>query len=150
VPDQSSTLSTNIIGTWQVIDRTTQRREPGAPVIPRPDNVIALLVYDRAGNFSAQFMTKDRDPVLTIDPAPAGQNNSRTIAGYDAYFGTYVVDDDKGTVTQTLTGCLAPENVGQVLTREMSVDGDTLTIRVDTTDDDDTPLVLTLKWRRVG
>jgi hypothetical protein len=151
VPAASSKLSTNLVGTWKLTDRSTQRNEPGASVVPRPDSVIALLVYDLAGNFSAQFMTKDRNPsLLEIEPAPAGKNNSRTIAGYDAYFGTYVVDDETGTVTQTLTGCLAPENVGQVLTREMSVNRDTLTIQVRTTDDDGAPLVLSLNWRRLA
>jgi hypothetical protein len=32
----------------------------------------------------------------------------------------------------------------------MSVNVDRLTIRVDTTDDDGAPLVLSLNWRRVG
>lgn len=65
-------------------------------------------------------------------------------------FGRYVVDDASGSVTQTLTGSLSPENVGQVLTRRMSVDNGELTIRADTATDDGEAAVLTLRWRRLG
>jgi len=41
-----------------------------------------------------------------IDVTGAGPNNSRARGGYDAYFGTYTVDDANGTVTQSLTGAL--------------------------------------------
>ena len=32
--------------------------------------------------------------------------------GYHAYFGTYDVDDEKGTITHNLEGCLFPNWVG--------------------------------------
>jgi hypothetical protein len=67
------------------------------------------------------------------DGPAAGQNNSRAQSGYDAYFGTYTVDDEHGTVTQRLLGALSKENVGAVLTRGMSVVGDKLVIRLQTT-----------------
>lgn len=140
-------LSEALIGSWDLVSRHTQSGADG-PVTPLPDDGIALVVYDRGGNFTAQFMKRERD--LETAAAPAGANNSRTIGGYDAYFGTYVVDDDRGTVTQTLRGSLAAENVGQVLTREMTVEGDALTIRVSTSSASGEPLLLTLLWRRVA
>jgi hypothetical protein len=80
--------------------------------------------------------------------ASAAPNNTRAQGGYDAYFGTYTVDDAQGTVTQTLVGALSAANVGQVLTRSMSVEGDTLTIAVDTAAADGEPVTRTLVWRR--
>jgi len=77
-------------------------------------------------------------------------NNSRAQNGYDAYFGTYDVDDAQGTVTQRLVGALSRENVGQVLTRIMTIVRDELIIRVQTATNDGAPLVRTLRWRRVG
>ena len=64
--------------------------------------------------------------------------------------GTYTVDDASSSVTQRLTGALSQENVGQVLTREMTVVGDELTIRLETATPDDEPVTRTLVWRRVG
>lgn len=143
-------LSGALTGTWELITRKTVTAG-GREVPLRFGDAIALLIYDGHGNFSAQFMKKDRrsgDP----DPesgAPPALNNSRAIGGYDAYFGRYVVDDECSSVTQTLTGSLSPENVGQVLTRRMSVENDELTIHVDTATDDGEPAVLTLRWRRL-
>lgn len=72
------------------------------------------------------------------------------IGGYDAYWGRYHVDPGTGLVTQTLEGALAAENVGITVTRPMVVDGDELMLRLETTAVDGTPVVRTLKWRRVG
>jgi Lipocalin-like domain len=115
------------------------------------DDPVALLIYDGRGNFSAQFMKRDRlqdEPELVV--SSSAPNNSRPVGGYDAYFGRYVIDDELDTVTQTLVGSLSPENVGQVVTRVMSVTDDELTIRVDTAADDGEPAVITLRWRRAG
>lgn len=155
-PDSTShaaPLSKTLIGTWQLlsrVDRTAageQRIEPGLG-----DDPVALLYYDRSGHFAAQFMKRDRtaSPQTTIAAVQSATNNSRAQAGYDAYFGTYTVDDIHGTVTQRLMGALSPENVGQVLTRSMKVDGDQLTIAVETTAPDGEPVTRTLMWRRAG
>lgn len=145
-------LSTLLPGTWELVSRET-RTVDGALVTSSPVPVVSLLMYDRSGNFSAQFMKRDRGPDdLVCSPPPAGPvpNNTRTVYGYDAYFGRYVVDDEKGTVTQTLVGALSPETVDAVIWRSMSVVGDELTIRVDTAIPDGRYAVITLIWRRLS
>ncbi len=143
-------LSTALVGTWELVSRvdrtpTGERRaEPSLGADP-----VALLYYDRGGRFAAQFMKRDR-LAPAADAAASGPNNSRAVGGYDAYFGTYTVDDARGTVTQRLAGALSAENVGQVLTREMLVDGDTLTIALDTATATGEPVTRTLTWKRVG
>ena len=113
------------------------------------DDPVALLFYDRSGHFAAQFMKRDRTAAVA-DSQPSAPNNSRAVGGYDAYFGTYSIDDAKGTVTQRLVGALSKENVGLVLTREMLVKGDTLTIEVQTRSPQGEPVTRTLSWKRVG
>jgi hypothetical protein len=113
------------------------------------EDPLALLIYDGGGNFAAQFMRRDRSVVVPDGPSQA-KNNSRAQGGYDAYFGTYSIDDTNGTVTQHLLGALSRENVGAVLTRAMDVQGDTLVIRIDTTAADGAPVTRTLTWERVG
>lgn len=145
-------LSVALTGTWELVSRVT--RTVAGRVVPSPfgDDVVALLIYDGHGSFSAQFMKRDRQPEeeAVASGASSGLNNSRPVNGYDAYFGRYTVDDQQGTVTQTLIGSLSPENVGQVLTRWMSVAEDELTISVDTTVDRGEAAVITLRWRRVS
>lgn len=97
-------LSVAFIGTWELLTRVDRthagelRADPSLGSDP-----IARLIYDRAGHFAAQFMKRDRD-ALADDVVASGPNNSRARGGYDAYFGTYTVDDAHGRVTQRLVG----------------------------------------------
>ena len=144
-------LSALLVGTWELTARedhtmTGERRtDPALGADP-----IAVLVYDRTGHFAAQFMKRDRRGATEAEATSAAPNNSSARGGYDAYFGSYTVDDARGTVTQRLTGALSPENVGLVLTRAMTVVGDELTIRLDTATTSGEPITRTLRWRRVG
>jgi hypothetical protein len=146
-------LSAALIGTWELVSRVDQTLagEPRTDASLGADPV-ALLYYDDTGHFAAQFMKRVRGAESEPEPeqVDAGPNNSRARGGYDAYFGTYAVDDADGTVTQCLIGALSRENVGQVLTRAMTVVGDELTIRLETADAAGEPIVRTLRWRRAG
>jgi len=94
-------------------------------------------------------MKRDRTGQIVDGPAGAA-NNSRAQGGYDAYFGTYTIDDAARTVTQRLTAALSKENVGHVLTRGMTVDGNRLKIELQTTSADGEPVTRTLIWNRLG
>jgi lipocalin-like protein len=142
-------LAVRLQGSWELssrIDRAQngeQREEPSLGSDP-----IAFLVFDKAGHFAAQFMKRDR---TRVDDGPAtASNNSRARGGYDAYFGSYSVDEATGAVTTRLVAALSPENVGQVFTRYMRVEGDTLTLELDTTTAAGEPVRRTLRWRRVA
>jgi len=143
-------LSSTLPGTWKLLSRidvtATGERRPEPSLGEDP---LALLIYDRGGHFAAQFMRRDRS--VDVPDGPSGaKNNSRAQGGYDAYFGTYTIDDEQGTVTQHLLGALARENVGVVLTRAMQVHGDSLVIRLETTTSDGTAVTRTLTWQRVA
>jgi hypothetical protein len=143
-------LSSVIVGTWQLESRTDRTQSGEHRIEPSlGDDPIALLYYDAAGHFAAQFMKRHREE-RGADAVSAGSNNTRAIGGYDAYFGTYTVDDRTGTVTQTLVGALGPENVGHVVSREMHVTDGRLTIVLETSAPDGERLTRTLIWKRVG
>jgi hypothetical protein len=143
-------LSAGLPGTWELVSRIDMTESGERRIDPSlGEDPIALLIYDRSGHFAAQFMKRDRSTPVA-DAAPAAPNNSRAQGGYDAYFGGYTVDDAQGTVTQRLAGALSKDNVGQVLTRAMTVEGDSLTIRLQTTSIEGEPVARTLIWRRVG
>jgi len=154
---QTQSLSTVLVGTWVLLSRLDRTRTGERRIEPLLGEApIALLYYDSAGCFAAQFMKRDRgaDSAVASDAAAAASNtapnNTRAQGGYDAYFGTYTVDDGRSTVTQRLLGALSPENVGLVLTRAMIVEGDRLTIALDTAGADGEPVRRTLVWRRAG
>jgi hypothetical protein len=162
-------LGDALIGTWRLRSREDRlesgelREEP--TLGPDP---LGLLIYDRAGNFAAQFMKRERPAVVSSEapatvatgsdpgglavPVPASatlaSNNSTAVGGYDAYFGTYTVDDATNLVTQRLVAALTPADVGHVVTREMHLVDDELIIRVAMTAADGVPVVRTLRWSR--
>jgi hypothetical protein len=143
-------LSESLPGAWWLqsrVDVTAAGEQHPDPLLG--EDAIALLIYDRSGHFSAQFMKRDRlSPPRTVLVGAA--NNTQAQGGYDAYFGTYIVDNASSTVTQRLLGSLSQANVGMVLTREMEIRGDMLVIRLETTAADGVPVTRTLTWRRVG
>src|SRR5262245_14375361 len=148
VPD--SPLSTTLPGTWRLLSRVDVTTDG----TPHPDpalgsDPVALLIYDRSGHFAAQFMKRDRTK-LPQDGPPGAANNTQAQGGYDAYFGTYTVDDSTGVVTQRLEGALSNANVGVVLSRAMNVQDKTLVIELGTTGWDGTQVTRTLTWERVG
>ncbi len=131
-------LSATLIGTWEL--RSRQDRNATGALRPEPvlgAHPLGLLIYDRSGRFALQLMKRRR----------AGKS---TKSGYDAYFGTYVVDDERRIVTQTLRAALSAEQVGSVVTREMSVEGDELHISLNTTNAAGEGVTRTLLWRRVA
>ncbi len=157
----SPLLSESLTGTWQLLSRTDRTLSGDVRIDPAlGEHPVALLYYDGAGHFAVQFMKRDREPDTDMNTGAVGHvgqasatpaaNNSRARGGYDAYFGTYTIDDTASTVTQTLIGALSQENVGQVLTRHMVVLDDALTIRLDTTSANGDAVVRTLIWQRVG
>jgi len=144
-------LSTRLPGTWLLesrIDVTAGGERHPDPLLG--EEPVSLLIYDRTGHFAAQFMKRDRSNIVQAAAPANARNNTQAQGGYDAYFGTYRVDDAKGTVTQTLMGSLSPGNVGMTLTRGMEVQGDRLVIRLETTAADGTPVTRTLTWKRLG
>lgn len=143
-------LSSLLPGTWALesrVDITASGERHPEPSLG--EDPVALLIYDRSGHFAAQFMKRDRSAAAPDGPSSA-RNNSRAQGGYDAYFGTYTVDDAGGTVTQQLLGALSAENVGSVLTRAMTVRDGKLVIELDTTSWNGTAVTRTLTWKRVG
>jgi hypothetical protein len=144
------TLDHDLIGTWRLLSRI-DRDASGKPVDEPTlgSDPLALLFFDGAGNFAAQFMKRDRSAAIAA-PVFSGQNNTAAIGGYDAYFGTYEVDETSGDVHARLVGALAPGQVGATMKRNMKVEEGKLIIRLTTTTLDNTPVYRTLTWERAG
>jgi hypothetical protein len=144
-------LSVGLVGTWHLLSRidvTGDGREYPDPALG--SDPVAVLIYDRSGHFAAQFMKRDRTELRAGGTDAGGANNTQARDGYDAYFGTYTVDDSSGVVTQRLEGSLSRGNVGMVLSRAMSVHGARLTIQLATNAWDGTSVTRTLTWDRVS
>jgi hypothetical protein len=147
----TSRLAEALPGTWLLrsrIDVTREGRRHPDPLLG--EDPVALVFFDPSGHFAAQFMKRDRSagaPVPSPSASSAPRNNTQSQGGYDAYFGTFAIVDER-TVETRLLAALTPGNVGLVLTRRMEVAGDTLVIRLETTAVDGTPVTRSLTWDR--
>jgi hypothetical protein len=139
-----------LVGTWRLISRVvtledgTAVQDAGLGKTPT-----GYLIYDSSGHVAAQLMRTDRP--IGIDcgiPGPTPIDNSQSINGYDAYFGTYTIDETGHTVMHHLEGALAAADVGKNLVREFQVSDDKLTIIVRTSSPHEKQ-IRTLIWERV-
>src|SRR5215471_4822963 len=105
--EQDRSRSQNqLVGTWRLISRVvttgdgTIVRDPGLGAAP-----IGYLMYDSSGHVVAEIMKTDRPTVIDCSLSTAAPvNNSQSVNGYDAYFGTYTIDPAIHTVTHHLEG----------------------------------------------
>jgi len=143
-------LDRDLIGTWRLLSRLD--RDASNNLVDEPSlgsDPLALLFFDGEGNFAAQFMKRDRGAPAAA-PVFTGRNNTTAIGGYDAYFGTYEVDEASGDVRTHLVGALSPGHVGATMVRNMKVEDGKLVIRLATTTAGDKLVHRTLTWERAG
>lgn len=110
---------------------------------------IGILTYAK-NHFAAQFMKRERDnnsdsPIMNL-----GKNNTMAVGGYDAYFGTYEVNEESGKVSHTLIGSVSPSNIGMTVSRDLRATENKLMIQLETTTTDGEPIIRTLTWKRIS
>lgn len=137
-------------GTWWLLSREDYTKDGQRQIDPiLGSDPVAILVYAK-NHFAAQFMKKDRHLDTITQAANAGQNNTAAIGGYDAYFGTYEIDEKTNKVAHTLLGSINPSNIGMTVYRDLQVQDDKLRIQLDTTSHDGEPITRTLTWKKIS
>lgn len=128
VPGESSEeltrdeAASRFVGAWRLV--SCEARDSGGQLsYPYGERATGQLFYDAVGNMSAQLMRADRARFAARDPALGTDAEVRdAFDGYVAYFGTYSIDDAKGTVTHHVTGASFPNWIGIDLVRYYTFD----------------------------
>lgn len=108
-----------LIGSWKQV--SSEETLDDGTVVQLDE--IGLLTYDATGHMSGQAMRLS-EPKQKVPSDSTYQSN-----GYDAYFGTFTVDEEKHTVTHHVQGGVAHALVGKNLVRSYSFDGDRLIMK---------------------
>jgi len=138
-----------IIGAWRLESRTV--RKAGGEILRDPvlgAEPTGRLFYDASGHMSLQMMRQDRASAIGTPSNRQDAQNARVILGYDSYFGTFRVNDAAGTVVHHVEGSLFPEDLGKDFERQLTVDGDRLTLGF-TSKTPDGDITRTLVFRRL-
>ena len=145
-----------LIGSWRLVSRESRRTSgelvPDAGLATVP---LGMLIYDRSGHVAAQLSRQDRTLAMLPDECRLAietkgtPDTAQTILGYDAYFGTYTIDEQAGTVTHHLVAAIFPGDIGKDIKRRFALSGNRLTISFDTTTRDAVHVTRTLIWERL-
>lgn len=145
-----------LLGSWSLASRVSTLAN--GEVLP--DRGLAatpkgLLIYDRTGHMAAQLSRQGRTVEMIGEECNEaakirGTNDTvQTVLGYDAYFGTFTVNEKEGFVVHHVESGLFPGDVGKDIRRNFTISGDKLTIKFNTTTADGTPVTRTLVWERM-
>lgn len=156
VPARASVVSDRLVGSWSLVSRQTVTADgkglidPGLAATPR-----GILIYDSSGHVAAQLSRPGRTAAMLphecaeAEKIKGTNDTAQTVLGYDAYFGTYTLDEMHGIVTHHLDSALFPGDIGKSITRRFKLEGDALTIQFDTSLPEGTKVTRTLVWTRL-
>lgn len=152
----TSSVRAQLIGSWRLVSRQSRRAngevETDAGLSGRP---LGILIYDQSGHVAAQLSRRDRTLAILPEGCQAAittkgtPDTSQTILGYDAYFGTYKVNENEGTVVHHLEAALFPGDIRKDIERHFTISGDQLTITFNTTTREGVKVTRTLIWQRM-
>jgi hypothetical protein len=136
------TIKQQLIGSYKLISYDSYDVNGTATRLPYTAGQIS---FDPAGRMSVQLMGNDR-PAIANGQRASEADRAAAYASYQAYFGHYTIQPDKGTVTYHVEGALVPSMVGSELVRyyEFSSDRRTLYLSVPNGD----RVVGKLRWER--
>lgn len=118
-----------LIGTWK-FQSMVLRNGSGNTVYPYGENLFGLMFYTSNGYMSALLMDPDRKRFRSDDlKAGATDEIKQAYEKFDAYCGTYTIDEEKGTITHHVEGAKFPNWVGTDQVRHFELKDDRLYIR---------------------
>lgn len=151
-----ASIRAQLIGSWRLVSRQSRRsngdveHDPGLSTVP-----LGILIYDQSGHVAAQLSRRDRTVAMIGEECQAAAttkgtpDTAQTILGYDAYFGTYRINEKESIVTHHLEAALFPGDIGKDIDRHFTVSGDRLTITFNTTTREGVKVTRTLGWDRM-
>jgi hypothetical protein len=136
----TATARKRFIGVWKLVSGEARDEVSGDVHYPWGTNPVGRLVYDDAGRVFAQLMNPRRRSVggaanrgAAAAIATASADDMREmLTGFNAYFGTFDVDEPARTVVHHLESALIPSWVGTYQRRKYEFSGGNRLIMLNT------------------
>jgi hypothetical protein len=101
-------MKEQFVGTWRLKSAEAQFAN-GEIGRPYGENPHGYIIYDGSGHMAVQFMNPERPVFSGRDKSLGTDGETRAaILSYEAYFGTYEVDEANGEVHHHVEGSLFP------------------------------------------
>lgn len=124
--EPAKTGAAKFVGLWKLV-RIEVRQADGS-ITPDPDlgpHAVGYIYYDATGRMGVQLMNPDRPKWKTNDE-PTRDEALTSLAGFEAYSGTYDVNEKEGYVVHHTQLSLGPNDVGRERKRKFEMSGDQL------------------------
>ena len=119
----------NLVGTWRLAS-AQYRRNDGSIINIYGDDPDGMLMYDADGNMSVQIMARHRPQFAVADRLGGTPEQIQSaFQGYQAYYGTYSINENEHAVIHHLAGALLPNWVGVEQKRFFDLTDNRLTLR---------------------
>lgn len=115
---QAGSVSEKLLGAWRLVSDEAQ----GADGKMVKWDQTGVLIYSRDGHMAVEIMDA---PGAAADTGPVKYSQG----GYEAYFGSFKVDETAHTVTHHVEGALVRSLIGKDLTRVYSFSGRQLILK---------------------
>lgn len=110
-----------------------------------------LLIYDPSGNIAVQIMKPGRKLFAQPDKSLGSADELKAaISGYEAYFGTFRVDEARGEVVHKVAGSLLPNWENSEQRRFFEISPDRLVLSTADIPYGGTTMKGVLVWERVA
>jgi len=108
-----TTILQQFIGTWRLLE-CSQTNPDGSVLYMWGKDAIGYIIYTAEGVMSVQIMRGTRASFHSDNLLDATSEECASLPqNYNAYFGTFDVDENQQTVTHHVQGHLVPNLIGQ-------------------------------------
>ena len=133
----------DLIGIWKLFSMESQTLD-GAVI--EEYKWIGRLRYDEKGYMSVQLMDLNRPHIVDEE---SSEEVKKAFETYNAYFGTYDVNQEEGSVTHHLEGAMYPNWTKIDLKRFFNLFNNTLELITSPMQEGNTEVIWRLIWERL-
>ena len=146
--DQPS-LRSRLIGSWSLTEAVTVNGDETVPWFGRHPPITGILIYSESGWMSVQIAGA---PAGTISRADFNNLSAADRAvwfdEYYAYYGTFDIDEVTHVVSHHIVSSLLPYETATILKRDVSIDGDILSLLTPARNDGGKTTFNRLVWKK--
>ncbi len=142
-------IEDRFVGTWRFV--SIEQRNASGELLPVISGRTGFIIYTPTGHMAVQVMDNDRKEFAAVQPS--GEEARAALASYNAYSGTFTVNEAQGTVTHHRETKLTPGTVdalgGTDVIRSYRFSGNKLMLTPPPRMIDGEELTRTLTWERI-